>query len=173
MGIVFFYAVLGGMKGITYTQVVQYCVLIFAYLVPAIFISLLMTDTLIPQLGFGGTLSDGSGRFLLDRLDELSRELGFATYTSGTKGNAGYSLYHPRPDGWHRRPAPCDRAVLHRREGLGGTQLGWMGPGLHRAPLHRRTGGRGFRPYQSARDRLQHPLRGRSGVVQQMGGPQG
>ena len=76
MGIVFFYAVLGGMKGITYTQVAQYCVLIFAYLVPAIFISLLMTDTLIPQLGFGSTLSDGSGRFLLDRLDELSRNWG-------------------------------------------------------------------------------------------------
>ncbi len=83
MGIVFFYAVLGGMKGITYTQVAQYCVLIFAYLVPAIFISLLMTDTPIPQLGFGGTLGDGSGRFLLDRLDEVSRELGFALYTSG------------------------------------------------------------------------------------------
>ncbi len=86
MGIVFFYAVLGGMKGITYTQVAQYCVLIFAYLVPAIFVSLLMTDQVIPQLGFGSTLSDGSGRFLLDRLDELSRELGFATYTSGQKG---------------------------------------------------------------------------------------
>ena len=86
MGIVFFYAVLGGMKGITYTQVAQYCVLIFAYLVPAIFISLLMTDQVIPQLGFGSTLGDGSGRFLLDRLDELSRELGFAAYTSGQKG---------------------------------------------------------------------------------------
>ena len=86
MGMVFFYAVMGGMKGITYTQVAQYCILIFAYLVPAIFISLLMTDTLIPQLGFGATLSDGSGRFLLDRLDELSRELGFAAYTSGQKG---------------------------------------------------------------------------------------
>ncbi len=86
MGIVFFYAVLGGMKGITYTQVAQYCVLIFAYLVPAIFVSLLMTDTLVPQLGFGSTLSDGSGGYLLDRLDQLSRELGFAAYTSGQKG---------------------------------------------------------------------------------------
>ncbi len=86
MGIVFFYAVLGGMKGITYTQVVQYCVLIFAYLVPAIFISLLMTGIAVPQLGFGSLLDDGSGRFLLDRLDQLSRELGFATYTAGQKG---------------------------------------------------------------------------------------
>ncbi|MCH8294101.1 cation acetate symporter [Candidatus Poribacteria bacterium] len=85
MGIVFFYAVLGGMKGITYTQVAQYCVLIFAYLVPAIFISLLMTGHIIPQIGFGGTLADGSGEFLLDKLNRLSRELGFDAYTSGRK----------------------------------------------------------------------------------------
>ncbi len=86
MGIVFFYAVLGGMKGITYTQVAQYCVLIFAYLVPAIFISLLMTGNVIPQIGFGATLADGSGEFLLDKLDGLSRELGFTAYTSGQRG---------------------------------------------------------------------------------------
>lgn len=85
MGIVFFYAVLGGMKGITYTQVAQYCVLIFAYLVPAIFISLLMTGMVLPQLGFGSTLADGSGVFLLDKLDGLSRELGFDAYTSGQR----------------------------------------------------------------------------------------
>ena len=84
MGIVFFYAVLGGMKGITYTQVAQYCVLIFAYLVPAIFISLLMTGNVIPQLGFGGKVANGS-MYLLERLDGLSRELGFNTYTSGQK----------------------------------------------------------------------------------------
>ncbi len=85
MGIVFTYAVLGGMKGITYTQVAQYCVLIFAYLVPAIFISLQMTGTVLPQLGFGSTLADGSGTYLLDRLDGLTAELGFAAYTSGRK----------------------------------------------------------------------------------------
>lgn len=85
MAIVFFYAVLGGMKGITYTQVAQYCVLIFSYLVPAIFISLLMTGHLIPQVGFGSTLSDGSDVYLLDRLDGLSRELGFVAFTEGTK----------------------------------------------------------------------------------------
>ncbi len=85
MAIVFFYAVLGGMKGITYTQVAQYCVLIFAYLVPAIFISLLMTGIAVPQIGFGNTLADGSGMYLLDRLDGLSQELGFGRYTSGTK----------------------------------------------------------------------------------------
>ena len=86
MAIVLFYAVLGGMKGITYTQVAQYCVLIFAYLVPAIFISLLMTGQVVPQIGFGSTLADGSGTFLLDKLDGLSTELGFGPYTSGTKG---------------------------------------------------------------------------------------
>ncbi|MDA2938963.1 cation acetate symporter [Acidobacteria bacterium AH-259-A15] len=86
MGIVFFYAVLGGMRGITYTQVAQYCVLIFAYLMPAIFISLMMTDHLIPQIGLGATLNDGSGQHLLEKLDSLSQELGFAAYTSGQKG---------------------------------------------------------------------------------------
>jgi len=86
MGIVFFYAVLGGMKGITYTQVAQYCVLIFAYLVPAIFISLLLTGIPVPQIGFGSTLADGSGTFLLDRLDGLTTELGFGAYTAGRKG---------------------------------------------------------------------------------------
>jgi cation/acetate symporter len=85
MGIVFFYAVLGGMKGITYTQVAQYCVLIFAFLVPAIFISMLMTGTPIPQLGFGSTLTDGSNLYILDRLDQLSKELGFGAYTEGNK----------------------------------------------------------------------------------------
>jgi cation/acetate symporter len=83
MVIVFFYAVLGGMKGITYTQVAQYCVLIFAFMVPAIFISLLMTGNPIPQLGFGGEAVGGG--YLLDKLDGLSTELGFAAYTEGSK----------------------------------------------------------------------------------------
>jgi cation/acetate symporter len=84
MGIVFFYAVLGGMKGITYTQVAQYCVLIFAYTVPAVFISIQVTDIAIPQLAFGGTVADGS-EFLLTRLDRVVTDLGFAAYTVGTK----------------------------------------------------------------------------------------
>jgi cation/acetate symporter len=83
MAIVFFYAVLGGMKGVTYTQVAQYCVLIFAFMVPAIFISLQLTDNIIPQFGFGGKVSDGT--YLLDKLDGLHKELGFAEYTSGSK----------------------------------------------------------------------------------------
>jgi cation/acetate symporter len=82
--IVMFYAVLGGMKGITYTQVAQYCVLIVAYLVPAIFISILMVGNPVPQLGLGGALSDGT--YLLDKLDMLSTDLGFDQYTTSNTG---------------------------------------------------------------------------------------
>lgn len=89
MAVVFFYAVLGGMKGITYTQVAQYCVLIFAFMVPAIFLSVMMTGHVIPQLGFGSELIDAAGNntgvYLLDKLDGLSTELGFAQYTEGSK----------------------------------------------------------------------------------------
>ncbi|RKU30782.1 cation acetate symporter [Candidatus Poribacteria bacterium] len=85
MGIVFFYAVLGGMKGITYTQVAQYCVLIFAFMVPAIFISILITDIPIPQIGLGAKVNDGSGMYLLDRLNGLNEALGFDKYTDGSK----------------------------------------------------------------------------------------
>jgi cation/acetate symporter len=85
MAVVFMYAVLGGMKGITYTQVAQYCVLIFAYLVPAIFISMLITGVPIPQLGLGASVNDGSGLAVLDRLDATLVELGFGPYTDGSK----------------------------------------------------------------------------------------
>jgi len=84
MCIVFFYAVLGGMKGITYTQIAQYCILILAYTIPAIFISLSLTGNPIPQLGFGSTLS-GSDVYLLDRLDQVVTELGFAEYTTSVR----------------------------------------------------------------------------------------
>ena len=83
MGIVLFYAILGGMKGITYTQVAQYCVLIFAFMVPAIFLSIQMTGNPIPQLGFGSETQDGV--YLLDKLNGLHKELGFSEYTSGEK----------------------------------------------------------------------------------------
>ncbi len=84
MAIVFFYAVLGGMKGITYTQVAQYCVLIFAFMVPAIFISIQLTGNPIPQLGFGSKIT-GEDVYLLDRLDGLLTELGFQPYADGSK----------------------------------------------------------------------------------------
>jgi cation/acetate symporter len=85
MAVVFMYAVLGGMKGITYTQVAQYCVLIFAYMVPAIFISIMITDNPIPQLGFGAEVNDGSGLSVLQKLDGVLMDLGFNAYTAGTK----------------------------------------------------------------------------------------
>jgi cation/acetate symporter len=82
MAIVFVYAVLGGMKGITYTQIAQYCVLILAYTVPAIFISLQLTGNPLPQLGLGGTMADGSGTYMLDKLDQVVTDLGFSAYTA-------------------------------------------------------------------------------------------
>lgn len=95
MALVFLYATLGGMKGITYTQVAQYCVLIVAYMVPAIFVSIMLTGNPIPQLGFGSTISaDGAqvlgdasaqGKYLLDVLDGLHKDLGFAAYTAGQR----------------------------------------------------------------------------------------
>ena len=85
MAVVFMYSVLGGMKGITYTQVAQYCVLIFAYMVPAIFISIMITDNPIPQLGFGAEVNDGSGLSVLQKLDGVLLDLGFSAYTEGSK----------------------------------------------------------------------------------------
>jgi cation/acetate symporter len=86
MAVVFMYAVLGGMKGITYTQVAQYCVLLFAYMVPAVFISIMITDNPIPQLGFGSMVADGSSEVsVLQKLDHVLLDLGFKAYTEGAK----------------------------------------------------------------------------------------
>ncbi|VVT20822.1 sodium:solute symporter family protein [Erythrobacter sp. EC-HK427] len=85
MGIVFIYSVLGGMKGITYTQVAQYCVLIMAYLVPAFFLSFMLTGNPIPQLGLGSEVNDGSGLYVLQKMDMVLTDLGFTAYTAGTK----------------------------------------------------------------------------------------
>ena len=85
MGIVFVYSVMGGMKGITYTQVAQYWVLIFAYSVPAIFISFMITGIPVPQIGLGSVVNDGSGLYVLQKLDLVLQDMGFAAYTSGSK----------------------------------------------------------------------------------------
>jgi cation/acetate symporter len=87
MGIVFVYAVLGGMKGITYTQIAQYVVLIFAYTVPAVFISMNITGNPIPQIGLGSAMADGSGTYMLDKLDQVVTDLGFGEYTSSVMGS--------------------------------------------------------------------------------------
>jgi cation/acetate symporter len=92
MAIVFIYAVMGGMKGITYTQIAQYCVLIFAYTVPAVFIALNLTGNPVPQLGLGGTMADGSGVALLDKLDMIVTDLGFAAYTAQKMSTANMFL---------------------------------------------------------------------------------
>ncbi|QBG36391.1 sodium:solute symporter family protein [Litorilituus sediminis] len=86
MVVVWVYAVLGGMKGITYTQIAQYVVMIFAYTIPAVFISLQLTGNPIPQLGLGSTLADGSGVYLLDKLDMVVTDLGFKEYTTANMG---------------------------------------------------------------------------------------
>ena len=86
MFVVWVYAVLGGMKGITYTQIAQYVVMIFAYTIPAVFISLQLTGNPIPQLGLGSTLADGSGVYLLDKLDMVVTDLGFKEYTTSNLG---------------------------------------------------------------------------------------
>ncbi len=93
MVIVFIYAVLGGMKGVTYTQIAQYCVLIFAYTVPAIFISLNLTGHVFPQIGLGATLNDGSNIYLLDKLDKTLVDLGFHEYTIRSGGMLNIFLY--------------------------------------------------------------------------------
>ena len=92
MAIVFIYAVLGGMKGITYTQIAQYCVLIFAYTVPAVFISLNLTGNPLPQLGLGSEMADGSGVLLLDKLDQVVTDLGFPAYTAQKGGTLNMFL---------------------------------------------------------------------------------
>ncbi|MFD2016354.1 VC_2705 family sodium/solute symporter [Vibrio olivae] len=86
MCIVFIYAVMGGMKGITYTQIAQYCVLILAYTIPAIFISLQLTGNPLPQIGLGSTMA-GTDQYLLDRLDQVVTELGFSEYTTQVRGD--------------------------------------------------------------------------------------
>lgn len=93
MFVVFVYATLGGMKGITYTQIAQYVVLITAYTIPAIFISLQLTGNPIPQLGLGSTLADGSGVYLLDKIDQVVTELGFKEYTTSSLGDVEMFAY--------------------------------------------------------------------------------
>ena len=113
MVVVFVYAVLGGMKGITYTQVAQYCVLIFAYTVPAVFIAFQLTGWLIPQVGFGAELEDGSG-YLLHRLDDRFR---LCSIHRWQQRDGGRIFHNDCLDARYRWVAACHRAVLHRKTG--------------------------------------------------------
>jgi len=140
MAIVFVYAVLGGMKGITYTQIAQYCVLIFAYTVPAIFIALNLTGNPIPQLGLGSTMNDGSGLLLLDKLDLIVTDLGFRRIYGTKRDFTQYVLIDDVSDDRYSRSAPRDHAFLHGTEGLGCANLGRLGTGIHRHPVHHGSG---------------------------------
>ena len=139
MVIVFFYAVLGGMKGITYTQIAQFCVLIFAYTVPAIFISLQLTGQPVPQIGLGSTLADGA--YLLEKLDRTLLDLGFQEYTTSVRGSTSI---------W-----PFTASLMIGTAGLphviirfftvptcSAAALGRLGVGFHRDSLHDGTRGR-------------------------------
>ena len=118
MGIVFVYAVLGGMKGITYTQVAQYCVLIFAYIVPAIFISLQLTGHALPQLGLAARRPTAAAACPCSTSStRLSADLGFAAYTAQKDSDAEPVPAHPVADDRHRRPAARHHPLLHRARG--------------------------------------------------------
>lgn len=142
MLIVFVYAVLGGMKGITYTQIAQYVVLIFAYTIPAVFISLNLTGNPLPQLGLGSTLADGT--YVLDKLNQTVTELGFAEYTTAIRGSTlNMFVYTHEPDDRHGRTAACDHPLLHGADREGRAPFGGLGVAVYRHPLHHRPGGRG------------------------------
>jgi hypothetical protein len=139
MVIVFFYAVLGGMKGITYTQIAQFCVLIFAYTVPAIFISLQLTGQPVPQLGLGGTLADGS--YLLHKLDHILLDLGFQEYTTALRGSTlNMAAFHGISDDWYCRFAACHHPVFYGSHRACCTNICGLGTGIYRDSVYDGTG---------------------------------
>jgi probable sodium:solute symporter len=144
MAIVFFYAVLGGMKGITYTQAAQYCVLIFAYLVPAIFISILLTDKYIPA-------------------QPAEHGAGLCRVHIGQEIHAGRLVHHRGAHGGNRRAAPRHRAFLHGAEGARCAYQRRLGALLHRPPLHHRSRGGCLRTHQPHRHGERRQLRGGRG----------
>lgn len=157
MAIVFFYAVLGGMKGITYTQVAQYCVLIFAYLVPAIFLSLLITGNPVPQLGFGD-VDQASGISLLERLNGLHQELSFRVHV-WNKVQIRRLLYNGSTYGRDRWSATCDHPLLYGPTCTGCPPLRRMGSRIHRSLVHNRSSGSRVRSYEPHQQRFGSTLR--------------
>ena len=152
--LVLVYAVAGGQKGITYTQVAQYCVLIFAYMLPSFFISLLMTDTLLPQIGFGAELKTEPGVSLLDKLDGLSQELGFAAYTGrGAKTVVDVFFITLSLMVGTRRPAARHHPLFYGSAGQGRPYLGRLGAVVHRHPVRNRAGRGSLCPHQSVDQR--------------------
>ncbi len=129
--IVFFYAVLGGMKGVTYTQVAQYCVLILAYTIPAIFISLQLTGVALPPIGLFADHA-ASGIPLLTKLNQVVTELGFSSYTEHHSNTLNMVLVHLVSDDWYRWITTCHHSLLYRSQSLGRTLVCWLGSGIHR-----------------------------------------
>jgi cation/acetate symporter len=173
MGIVFFYAVLGGMKGITYTQIAQYCVLILAYTIPAIFISLQLTGNPLPQLGLGSTLV-GTDVYLLDRSTRWSRTSASRNTRPGALVGPEHVRLHHVADDRHGGSAARDHPLLHGAEGARRALLRGLGAGVHRHPVHDRTRrGRYGAPESDADHRTRAGsvprLRRASAVVPQLG----
>ena len=165
MAVVFMYAVLGGMKGITYTQVAQYCVLIFAYLVPAIFISILITGVPIPQLGLGATVTDASGLSVLDKLDTTLVELGFLPYTSGAKSSIDvFAITMALMIGTAGLPHVIG-ALFYRTKSVRRAALRWLGIAVHRSALHHRPCCRRVCAFELRRHRAQHRVHPGGGLV--------
>ena len=170
MAIVFVYATLGGMKGITWTQVAQYWVLITAFLIPAIAISIRLTGHAFPQIGLGSELIEGG--YLLDKLDKIHADLGFSSYTAAFDGALGHGQCLPGDpglDGRNRRTSPRHRSLLHGEDRPGGPHIGLLGPVLHLPALPDGAGHRSLRPL--LHDRLASGKDGRAiaGLVQKLG----
>ena len=145
MAIVFFYAVLGGMKGITFTQIAQYVVLIFAYTVPAIFISLKLTGNPIPQFGLGGSVADGTP--LLEKLDMVIQDLGFQPIHHICQWQQiEHVRLHDDAHDWHRRTASCNHSLLHSAKSERRALVRRLGTALHRHLIHHRSRSRCYGP---------------------------
>ena len=138
MFIVFFYAVLGGMKGITYTQIAQYVVLITAYTIPAIFISLQLTGNPLPQLGLGSTLAGGD-IYLLDKLDMILVDLGFEEYTTTLRGSK-LNMMAFTASSWLGLPVCRTSSFVSLRCPAWRLAIRWVGAGGHRYSLYNGTG---------------------------------
>jgi cation/acetate symporter len=134
-GIVFFYAGLGGMKGITYTQVAQYCVMVFAYTIPVIFISIIITGNVIPQLGLiGDYIKEGTenSQPLLEKINQISVDLGFSRVHCGHGEHARPFLYHRSTHGRDGGSAPCNCSLFHRKKCQSSSKVGLLDLELYR-----------------------------------------
>ena len=150
-GIVFFYAGLGGMKGITYTQVAQYCVMVFSYTIPVIFISIIITGNVIPQLGLiENYIKDGAENsvpLIVKNQPDINRPWLPGIHRKYQQ-YLGYVLYHCCSDDWYRGSTPCDCAFLYRKKCESGSKISLLDALFHRYHLPDRTGSGNVCPHQ-------------------------